>query len=424
MEDITYEKCLEQCPELESVIHKNMWDYVTGCDKFTQSTMNEVWHRNAKKNLQKLYKKHGSLTQSFLGFGRNKALIGVGAGPSLNNNIDHLEEVYKFNANFELKDQPFIIAASNHQFKPLLKRRIFPHFVFLTDGGSHIYDQLCKDIPKFGQATILIASIYADHKTLRDWDKQGRFICFTLPGTEDYQEMFRKYTGEEPESLTVGSGGNVLNNMFFTGLKILHARYFMALGNDLSYPYNPDLDKRRQFFYADGDYSVNIKKGVDEAKDRYVWVGFKMRDNPFQPGEKILEFEPVSTSRQLFVYKMWIELHVTTWGITHPDPFIYFNCSEGGIAGVLGRQYDDRVLMDDPENWYLMDEVVPKRWRTRSFLQAVSQFLEANLLCQRATLTGVNPMIAGTSVLRTGGVTSIDPSINGRPQFIGSGIIS
>ncbi len=407
----TYEDCIEQCPELEKVIHKNMWDYVTGCDKFTQESMNDLWMANAKKNLKKLYKKHGSLTQSFLGFGKNKALIGVGAGPSLNNNIDHLEKVFAFNARFKLDDQLFIIAVSNHQFKPLLERGIFPHFVFLTDGGAHIHNQLCKDIPKLGNATILVASIYADHKTLLDWDKQGRSICFTLPSGEDYQELFKKITKEDPESLTVGSGGNVLNNIFCTGLKILHARYFMALGNDLSYPYDANLDKRRQMFYADGDYSVNLKKGVDEAKDRYIWLGFKMRDNPFEAGQKIIDFKPVSTSRQLFVYKMWIELHVTTWGITYPDPFIYYNCSENGIAGVLAHKYDDRELMNDPHNWFMMDEIIPKRWRTRSFLQAVNQFLEVNLICQKAIRTGVNPLIAEVLGPRTDGAVRIGQNI-------------
>lgn len=423
MPEPTYEQCLEECPELEKVIHKNMWDYVTGCDKFTQSLMESVWSKNAKKNLKRLYKKHGSLTQSFLGFGRDKALIGVGSGPSLNNNIDHLEEVYKFNARFTLQDQKFIIAVANHQFKPLLKRKIFPHFVFLTDGGSHIYDQLCTDIPKFGQSTILVASIYADHKTLAEWDRQGRLICFTIPSTEEYQEMFKKYTGEDPGPLTVSSGGNVLNNMFFTGLRILHARYFMALGNDLSYPYDPNLDKRRSMFYADGDYSVNIKKGVDEAKDRYVWLGYRMYDNPFQQGEKMIKFEPVSTSRQMFVYKLWIELHVTTWGKTHPDPFIYFNCSENGILGVLAKEYEPRELMDDPNNWYLMDEVIPKRWRTRSFLQSVNQFLEANLICQqrRAIDTGVSP--AAGSLLKTDGAGLVVPITNQKANSGATGII-
>ncbi|MCK4819365.1 DUF115 domain-containing protein, partial [bacterium] len=378
----TYQSCVEASPEVEGVVSESMWNYITKCDQFTQGIMKDVWHRNAERNLKKLYPKQKSLTHSFWKFAENKALIGVGAGPSLNNNIDHLKEIFDYNLRFALDEQLFVIAASNHQFKPLLKRGIVPHFVFLTDGGDHIYDQLCKDIPDIGQATVLVASVYGDHKTLRDWARQGRYICFTIPSTEDYQNLFKEIINEDPEPLTVGSGGNVLNSMFLTGLKILHARYFMALGNDLSFPYDPDIDKRRKMFYADGDYSVNMKKGVDEAKDRFVWLGYSMRDNPFQQGEKIVEFHPVNTSRQLFIYKMWIELHVTTWGTTSSEQFIYYNCSEGGIAGVLAKEQHSKELMEDPKNWHLLDNIIPKRWRTRSFLQAVNQFMEATLLCR------------------------------------------
>ena len=382
MEQPNYKEFIDSCPEVEKVVDEQMWDYISRCDAFTRNTMDEVWKRNAKKNLKKLYPKHKSLTHSFLGFGKDKALIGVGAGPSLNNNINHLEKLYHFNSRFSLKDQYFIIATCNHQFKPLLNRGIFPHFVFLTDGGSHIYDQLCKDIPKLGQSSILVANIYGDHKTLRDWAAQGRHICFTLPMGEDYQKIFKDITGEDPTPFAVGSGGNVLNTMFSTGIKILHSNRFIALGNDLSYPYDPNIDNRRKTFYADGDYSVNIKKGVDEAKDRYVWLGFRMRDNPFQEGKKIIDLEPMSTSKQMFMYKIWVEIHAVSWANQTDERFIYYNCSESGITGMMAKDKSSPKILEDPDNWYLMDDVIPKRWRTRSFLQAVNQFLEANLICR------------------------------------------
>jgi len=47
--------------------------------------------------------------------------------------------------------------------------------------------------------------------------------------------------------------------------------------------------------------------------------------------------------------------------------------------------------MHDPDNWYLMDEVVPKRWRTRTLLQAANQFLEASLICREK---GANAIIS------------------------------
>jgi len=382
MEELTYDRLAEKYPALKSVSNRKVWDYLDKCNDYTVSTMEDVWKENVNANLKKLYPKYKSIAHAFFDFGKDKAFIGVGAGPSLNNNIEHLEWVYKFNAQFRLEEQPFIIAACNHQFKPLLERGIFPHLVFLSDGGSHIYDQLCKDIPKLGQSTILIASIYADHKTLVNWIKQGRTLCFTVPGQDMYQQIFKDAIGEDPSAFTVGSGGNVLNTMFTSSLKVLHSNYFMALGNDLSYPYDPEIEKRRSMFYADGDYSSNIKrKGADEAKNNFTWIGFRMRDNPFQEGKKIIDLEKVNTSRQMFIYKTWLESHVTMW---ESDPniwFIYYNCSESGIAGVLARDYEPDLL-DDPENWYMLDDVVPKRWRTRSLLQAVNEFLEARLICR------------------------------------------
>ena len=394
MSDKSYDELIEKYPVLEGVANKKIWDYLDKCNDYTVGLMEDVWKDNVKANLEKLYPKYKSIAHAFFDFGKDKSFIGVGAGPSLNNNIHHLDEVYRFNAQFRLEQQPFIISACNHQFKPLLKRGIFPHLVFLSDGGSHIYDQLCKDIPKFGQSTILIASIYSDHKTLMDWTKQGRTLCFTVPGQDLYQQMFKDIIGEDPAAFTVGSGGNVLNTMFTSSLKVLHSNYFMALGNDLSYPYDPKLEKRRSMFYADGDYSTNIKrKGADEAKRNFTWIGFRMRDNPFQQGRKIIDLEKVNTSRQMFIYKTWLETHVAMWEADPNIWFVYYNCSESGIAGVLAKDYDPELL-DDPDNWYMLDDVVPKRWRTRSLLQAVNEFLEASLICREKNASPLNVIIS------------------------------
>jgi len=119
-------------------------------------------------------------------------------------------------------------------------------------------------------------------------------------------------------------------------------------------------------------------------------LGFKMRDNPFEQGKKIIDFKPVSTSRQMFIYKLWIELHVATWGLNKEDPFYYYNCSESGIAGMLAHDYSSRDLLEDPDNWYLMDDVVPERWRTRSLFQAANQFMEATLVCRENDVKGLS----------------------------------
>ena len=403
-----FDDFIAQNENLEKVIPRGLWDYVEASGRMTAEHMGDKWVGNVEQNLLHLYKRHGSLSDNFLGFGQGKAVIMVGAGPSFNINKHHLKQIYEYNTQFELKDQPFIIIASNHQFKPLLKMGIFPHFVLLGDGGSHIYDQLNTKIPKLGKNSILIATLYADHKTVREWSNQGRPICFFLPQNEKYIEMFEKSTGDDPTNHMIGQGGNVVNAAFMLSLKMLRSRVFMVVGNDLSFPHNPNANKRREFFYADGDYTSNISRGVDEAKDKFMWLGIKMRDNPFEPGKKIVELEPVGVSRQLFIYKTWAETHAISWADSDVA-FHYYNCSEGGISGVMAHSYNS-LEMHKRENWYLLDDIIPKRWRTRSLLQAVSEFLEARILCQ----TNQSGLISGAdaNLLSLPGKTDIVKTVD------------
>ena len=396
-ERYTYDEMIEHNPMLEKVVSRRVWAYVEGCGRFTSERMADKWDKNFKKNLKHIYPKYGSVAGQFMGFAKDKAVIMVGAGPSFNRNKDDLKKVYDFNLQFKLKDQPFVIIASNHQFKPLLEMGIFPHFVMLGDGGGHVYDQLCTDIPPLGQNAVLITTMYADHKIIKAWTRQGRGCCFYIPTGEKYIKLFEEKTGEESFPVSLGQGGNIANAALLLTIKILQSLVFMVIGNDLSYPYDPDVDKRREMFYADGDYSTNIDRNVDEAKDRFQWLGFEMRDNPFEPEKKIIDFKPVGISRQLFIYKTWVETHAIAWaemGIKYH----YYNCSEAGACGVLAKSFEINEMPKD-ENWYLLDEIIPKRWKTRSLMQAVNEFLEATLLCQmNEDAAGVNLLCSPTKM--------------------------
>ena len=379
MKNPSFDELISDNKTLENIIPRGMWEYVEASGKMTGDRMSEKWEKNFRANLKHIYPKFGSITKPFLGFGKGKATIFVGAGPSFNKNKEDLKKLYNLNIQFKIKDQPFIIVASNHQFKPLLNMGIFPHFVMLGDGGDHVYDQLCTDIPKLGEHAILLATMYADHNIIKDWTKQGRQVCFYIPSSPKYLKIFEEETGENGEIHSVGQGGNVGNACFILALKILHSRVFFALGNDLSFPHNPDVDERRNFFYADKDYSTNVSR-VDEAKDKFAWMGYEMHESPLLAGRHVINFKVAGTSRQLFIYKTWIETHAIAWSVSE-TPFFYYNCTEGGICGVMARSHN---LMEMPksENWYLLDEVIPSHWRTRTLMQASNEFLEANLLCQ------------------------------------------
>lgn len=386
MTDTYYENIVKKTPALEKLIPEEYYNYMTGSGKHTVSSMQKIWLENLHKNFDKHYSKHGSIYDSFNGFGHNKAIICVGAGPSFNKNKDYLKKIYLHNIQFPLALQPFIIIAPNHQFKPLLNMGIKPHFVILADAGKHVYDQLCKDIPQDLKGTVLFASLSSHPKIIKDWCKQGRLVSFFSGNGEYFLDALSKKTKVNLETLTIPAGGNVANNAFVMCYKFLGAKIFMSVGNDLSYPYSDDVGDRRSSYYADGDYSSQYK---DEAKEKFAWMGIEFSDLTYGNGKRICNLKPVLTSRQLFIYKTWIEMNISTWAEHTNDTFQYYNCSEGGICGVMTQNHTVEA-MDDISNWSLMDDVCPKRWKTRTLEDATTEFLTARQVWQEQAETRTN----------------------------------
>jgi hypothetical protein len=388
-------------------------------NKATITGLSAVWSANVRKNI-KYFDKHGSLYSSFGGFGAQKAVIAVGAGPSFNNNKDVLKKIYEYNLQFPLEEQPFIIIATNKQFKSLLDMGIYPHFTVLIDAGDALYPQLCKGIPKDARGSILIAGLHSSPKIIKQWDKQGGEICFFLIGDDDEKKFFEKKTGRSAEELHIHQGGNVVNTLWILCKRFLGSSVYMTVGNDLAFPYSKDKAERRKGFYADGDYKLNIANLRDEAKDELGWMGFtNLHASEIMPGTLLYDIEPMGTSKQLWLYKLWIETQVAVWA--EQAAFQYYNCSESGILGLLVREYKAGDLMWDKDNWYLIDEILPERWRTRTLEQAFNEFIEVKLWQKQnqGILTGVRPV--NGSGPRTGIVESIVQ--NEKNRMTGSGII-
>ena len=55
--------------------------------------------------------------------------------------------------------------------------------------------------------------------------------------------------------------------------------------------------------------------------------------------------------------------------------FHYYNCTEGGILGVMSKSFEQEEMKKN-ENWYMLDEVCP-RWHTTTLEHAASQYLQA-----------------------------------------------
>lgn len=392
----TYEGLLDASPNVGKIITPEMASAVFSCNEATLDGLSKRWASNLRKNIP-LYKKHGSFVDAFRGFGANKAVIGVGAGPSFNRNKDVLKNVYDLNTQIPFEQQPFIIVASNKQLKPLLKMGIYPHFTLLIDAGDALLPQF-TNIPKWAKKSILVTGLHTSPKILKEWDRQGGQICFFLIGGDDEKKFFEKETGENAERLHIQQGGNVLNTLWVLNQRVLDSTVYIMVGNDLSYKYTQDEAERQASFYADGDYRLNILNKRNEAKDQFAWMGFDLHKSTFEPGKYRYNLDVVGVSRQLWVYKVWLEVQAAIWA--EQKQFFIYNCSEAGVSGVIAKEYGKSVFERD--NWFLIDEILPKRWLTTSLEIACRQFLEAKKWLNAGTggdASIVTPLRAKTDIV-------------------------
>ena len=369
--DNDYEELAEKYPKFSQVISDNVWDHLRETSNKAENVLLDKWKQNYEKNIP-LLKEHGTIEKDMLGYGYNRAVIGVGAGPSFNINKDLLHDIFLGNLQLSIMDQPSIIACSNHMFKPLLDMKIVPHLVFLVDADENVYDHLCEGIPKVGQHSILVTSLRADHRVIRDWVKQGRHVRFYIGYEDNLAEHYKKITGEEITEAIISLGGNVMNTMFSLSTSYLGSSVYIATGNDLSYPFQEDKEDQRKSFYADGDYSVHKASERDDASFRMKTMGFEVRQSIVADHTEMVTLKPALTSPVLYSYKKWLELNMM---FNEERKVYYYNASESGILGVLSKAETEEDR-DDLENWYLLDEVVP-RYKTCSLGKAANQFLLA-----------------------------------------------
>jgi len=378
-----YDLMLKDHPEFKHVISRKNWEFIGHSDKGTVGYLWDLWAGNIKKNISnKLWKRHGALAHDCIELGMNKAVIGVGAGASFNKNKDVLKKLTDWDGMKSWNDRNFIVIASNHQFKPMLNMGIIPDFVVVADGSDVVLDQLTKNIPEKARNVTLLASLSCSPRVLKRWAKQGRYIKFYLPHTKGLDKVFEEETKLKAEPFVLLQGGNVINTAWSVGLRYFRSSVFFAVGNDLSFPLKDTIKERRESYYADGDYTTNAKEtgtGRDEAKSEKKWMGFTLGKRLVYTNDLKTQYdvgiEPIGTTQTLWVYKTWLESNVIGMQSKADIAYHYYNCTEGGIAGVMCKDDSDEGLPVE-ENWFLMDEVC-KRWHTRTLKDAVGEFLKA-----------------------------------------------
>jgi hypothetical protein len=378
----TYERLIDESPAVQKIITPEMAGAMFACNENTVSSQQALWRENARKNLN-LYRKHGSLADAFAGFGRNKAIIAIGAGPSFDKNKHVLKQIHDFNLRFPVNEQPFLLVASNKMYKPLLNLGIHPHFTLLIDSGRALYDQLCTDVPDNRTTGILITGLHTNHKIQKTWSKHGGEICYFLVGEDEDKQWFEKETGHDAERVHISQGGNVTNTLWVLANRVFGSTAFILVGCDNCFKYSHDKQDREQSYYAVGDYRTNILNNRDEAKDNLAWMGFDLNELAIQPGKYRYDLDVVAVSRQLWVYKTWLEVQAAVWADKHK--FMIFNASEKGVLGVLAREYGQKALFEK-SNWFLIDELLPKRWLTTSLDVAAGMVLEAKRWADQAAI--------------------------------------
>ena len=152
--EYNYDNLIKRNPELENVITRTMFEDFDANATRGDTLLEADWIKNDVPNLE-LLKKHGSI-HHIDRIGKNKAVIAIGAGPSFNTNKDLLYDLILENQSMPFDEQPFLIVASNHMFRPLLKDGIIPHFVTLVDPDDKNYSHLCTKIPEFAKQTIIL----------------------------------------------------------------------------------------------------------------------------------------------------------------------------------------------------------------------------------------------------------------------------
>jgi hypothetical protein len=377
--DFGYEKYINS-PLLQSVFPESLYNYMGLSGEKTGEIKGDMWKKNTDRNYDRLFKDCGAVGEQLLGLAKNKAVIMVGGGPSFNKNKKLLKTVYDFNITFPLDQQPFVIMASNHMLKPLLKMGIFPHLTVILDGGNHFRDQFLNLDTDF--KCVFIANMATDHKVLKRLVRDGHKVSFFISDSNENRNIYSEKTGKDPENICTFTGGNVMNTSWMIALRFLHSRFGITLGNDLSFPLIKDVDERRKAFYSDGDYTSNDK---DEANHNIAWMAYEHAGKgTFDESSQLINYEKVLTSHQLLLYKAWIEMHVAKWWESEDFTFRYYNCSEGGITGVLAKHQAVEDL-ENERNWMLMDELAPNRWFTKPLRNAVEDFLEIRQSCQVET---------------------------------------
>ncbi len=295
------------------------------------------WTRNVIANE---YKIRNSKGVNWL-FDKLKGIptILVGAGPSLDKNIDLLKDC---------KNKACIIACSS-ALKPMLAKDIVPDIVFVTDSKPKEMKLMLDDSDFYSKTDeiILICDTFVHPSVYENW--KGEIFFYNIRALEScpFTSSLVEFTGQIGQ---LGAGGSVTTIMLCMAYGGLKCEPIIFVGQDCAY-YDPTKH-----------HVSNISSGVADLTKAY------------QPVETTDYLErKCFTNKALLSFCYWFEDFV----LTNQGTFI--NSTEGGILTVgvtmqplqlaldnhLKHDYNIRELLLDPTT--IIDGATDEnRWIYRS----------------------------------------------------------
>jgi len=246
-----------------------------------------VWTRNICENYQLL--KKGKSIKDLKDVCKDKPAVIVGAGPSLDKNID------------ELKDINALIIATDRAYKPLLARGIEPDLVVSVDCHDDLILGYLDKVDSSKHTLVLNAA--ADYQIAKIW--KGRILYFNM-GHAGMQFCDRVLPYLFSHFMAIANVGCVVN----TALIVAHwigCKDLILAGCDFSYP------------------------GQKMSCDKYDWV-----DGAFQKIEvdELARFVKRSGKIQkngIYTYPPFMDYEKTMKVLAETQDYNIINATEGGI---------------------------------------------------------------------------------------------
>lgn len=266
----------------------------------------------------------------------------VGAGPSLNKNIDLLKEC---------KKKAVIIACSS-ALKPMIEKEIIPDIVFVTDSKPKEMRLMLEESgfyahEKYAEQMILVCDSFVHPSVYEDWNGEIFFYNIRTLESCPFTNSLIEFTGQIGQ---LGAGGSVTTIMLCFAYGGLKCEPIIFVGQDCAY------------YDADKHHVANTSSGVADLSKAY------------QPIETTdYQERKCFTNKALLSFCYWFE------DFALANPGTYINATEGGILTVgvthqplqsvlnnhLQQEYNIRDLLLNPDT--VIDGAKPEnRWIYKS----------------------------------------------------------